>query len=218
MDADFWHRRWERSEIGFHQGEVNAYLQRYWSVLDLQPGAEVLVPLCGKSLDLLWLAGQGFQVVGVELSQVAIEDFFKEQKLSVSARAVDGFKHYSAGNVQIYCGDFFALEAQHVQQCRGFYDRAALIALPPPMRERYVQHLSMILPQGCKGLLVSLDYPQEEMPGPPFAVSSQEADELFAAQWELKRLLQKDVLGENWRFLKRGLTRLEESVYSLCRR
>lgn len=218
MHAEFWHRRWERSEIGFHQGEVNAYLQQHWLELSLPTESEVLVPLCGKSLDMAWLAGQGHQVVGVELSQVAVKDFFRENELQPEVSQAGSFTCYQAGNVRIYCGDFFALTDVQVAQCKGLYDRAALIALPPPMRERYVAHLNQIMPGGCRALLVSLDYPQEEMSGPPFAVSDEEVERSFADEWELERLLELDVLGDNWRFLQRGLTRLEERVYRLIKR
>jgi thiopurine S-methyltransferase len=218
MHAEFWHRRWERSEIGFHEGEVNAYLQQHWQALSLPEGAQVLVPLCGKSLDLAWLAGQGYQVLGVELSRKAVEDFFSENQLTPHVSQSGEFTCYQAGNLQIYCGDFFALSSEQVAQCQGLYDRAALIALPAPMRERYVAHLSQIVPNGCQALLVSLDYDQEQMSGPPFAVADAEVEQLYGTGWQLERLQQLDVLGGNWRFLQRGLTRLEESVYRLRKR
>ena len=217
MHAEFWQARWSRSEIGFHLSEVNPYLQRYWPALGLLEGARVLVPLCGKSLDLAWLAGQGYQVTGVELAQRAVEDFFAEHELQPVISEVGAFRHYQAGNVEIYCGDFFALTAQQLAGCAALYDRAALIALPEPMRERYVAHLTQILPAGCQGLLVTLDYDQAHMEGPPFAVADDEVQRLFAANWQLQSLASADVLGENWRFLKRGLERLDERVYRLSR-
>lgn len=218
MHAEFWQARWARSEIGFHLPEVNPYLQRYWPALGLPEGARVLVPLCGKSLDLAWLAGQGYQVVGVELAQRAVEDFFAEHGLQPLVSDVGVFRHYQAGNLEIYCGDFFALSAQQLAGCAALYDRAALIALPAEMRARYVAHLSQVLPSGCQGLLVTLDYDQEQMPGPPFAVADEEVRQLLAECWQVQMLECIDVLGENWKFLKRGLERLDERVYRLDKR
>lgn len=215
MHEEFWQARWARSEIGFHLPEVNPYLQRYWPTLGLAEGARVLVPLCGKSLDLAWLAGQGYQVLGVELTQRAVEDFFAEHQLQPQVSEVGAFRRYQAGNLEIYCGDFFALTAQQLGGCVGLYDRAALIALPAEMRARYVAHLTQILPSACQGLLVTLDYDQEQMAGPPFAVSDEEVQRLLAGHWQLQQLECIDVLGENWRFLKRGLERLDERVYRL---
>jgi thiopurine S-methyltransferase len=217
MHAEFWQTRWARSEIGFHLPEVNPYLQQYWPALGLPEGARVLVPLCGKSLDLAWLAGRGYQVVGVELAQRAVEDFFSEHGLEPQISEVGSFKLYRAGVVEIYCGDFFALTEQHLVGCSALYDRAALIALPGPMRERYAAHLAQVLPVGCLGLLVTLDYDQEQMDGPPFAVSEGEVQRLLAELWQIEPLACSDVLGENWRFLKRGLNRLDERVYRLTR-
>jgi len=218
MHAEFWQARWARSEIGFHLPEVNPYLQRYWPALGLPEGARVLVPLCGKSLDLAWLAGQGYQVVGVELAQRAVEDFFAEHGLKPLVSDVGVFRHYQAGNLEIYCGDFFALSAQQLDGCTALYDRAALIALPADMRARYVAHLSQLLPNGCRGVLVSLDYDQAQMDGPPFAVADDEVQRLFTPDWQLQELACGDVLGDNWKFLKRGLERLDERVYRLDKR
>ena len=215
MHAGFWQARWSRSEIGFHLAEVNPYLQRYWPDLGLATGARVLVPLCGKSLDLAWLAGQGFRVTGVELAQRAVEDFFTEHGLEPVVSEEGPFRLYRAGSVEIYCGDFFALTEQQLSDCTALYDRAALIALPPPMRERYVTHLTQVLPAGCQGLLVTLDYDQAQMDGPPFAVTDDEVQRLFAQRWQVSNLVCADVLGENWKFLQRGLERLDERVYRL---
>jgi thiopurine S-methyltransferase len=216
MDQDFWQQRWARNEIGFHLSEVNPYLQQFWSVLNVPAGAQVLVPLCGKSLDMLWLAEQGYRVLGVELAEAAVQAFFSEQGLVAEINQVGEFRRYRSGAIEVLCGDFFSLTAADLLECRALYDRAALIALPAPLRERYAAHLAAILPPGCAGLLVVLDYPQEQMPGPPFAVGEAELQRLLAApQWALQVLEARDVLGENWRFLQRGLSQLSERVYRL---
>lgn len=217
MHAEFWQARWARNEIGFHANEVNPYLQRYWPGLGLPSGARVLVPLCGKSLDLAWLAAQGCRVVGVELAQKAVEDFFGAHELQAQISQEGAFKVYRAGSVEIYCGDFFALTAQQLGDCQALYDRAALIALPAEMRARYVAHLRELLAPGCQGLLVTLDYPQAEMQGPPFAVAEREVQSLFESGWQMMLMEARDVLGENMRFQQRGLTRLDERAYRLIR-
>lgn len=218
MDEAFWQARWARDQIGFHLDRVNPYLQRHCSALELQSDARVLVPLCGKSLDLVWLAGQGYRVLGVELAQKAVEDFFAEHGLNAEISQEGAFKVYRAGAVELWCGDFFALSAEQLGDCRALYDRAALIALPPEMRKGYVAHLQAILPAGCRGLLITLDYPQSQMDGPPFAVTDAEVHELFGAGWQLHALEMRDVLGDNWKFLQRGLERLDEVVYRLVKR
>lgn len=218
MEHDFWQERWALGQIGFHLQEVNPYLQRHWPGLQLQTASRVLVPLCGKSLDLLWLMAQGHAVLGVKLAEKAVEDFFSEQGMVAELEVRGAFRIHRAGDLELWCGDFFALTAADVADCQALYDRAALIALPCELRERYVQHLAQILSPGCRGLLVTLDYPQEQMDGPPFAVAADEVRRLLEPDWQVQALETADVLGENWRFLKRGLTRLDEAVYRLRKR
>lgn len=215
MQPEFWHKKWESNQIGFHQPEVNPYLQRHWPDLAIPAQARVLVPLCGKSLDLLWLAGCGHQVLGVELSEKAVEDFFLEQQLQPQVIEQGDFKVYRAGAIELWCGDFFSLTAADVAGCTALYDRAALIALPAPMRERYAAHLLSILPTGLRGLLITLDYDQAQMPGPPFAVTDAEVQQLLGGDWAVQALEEQDVLSESGKFLQAGVTRLEERVYRL---
>jgi thiopurine S-methyltransferase len=218
MQPEFWHKRWASNQIGFHLPEVNPHLQRFWPALGLEEGARVLVPLCGKSLDLLWLAHKGHEVLGIELSEKAVEDFFAEHQFDPDISEQGPFKVYRAGSIELWCGDFFELTAGDVADCSGLYDRAALIALPPEMRAQYAAHLSRILPKGSLGLLITLDYDQAQMDGPPFAVLDDEVQRLFGDVWALKILEDQDVLGESWKFLEAGVTRLEERVYRVSSR
>lgn len=217
MQNDFWQERWARNEIGFHLPSVHPGLRRHWPQLELSQGAQVLVPLCGKSLDLLWLAEQGFSVLGVELSEKAVEAFFAEQRLDPQISHAGAFKVYRAGTLEIRCGDFFAISAEDVASCAGVYDRAALIALPAPMRQRYAAHLSSILPAGCQQLLITLDYDQAQMDGPPFAVSEAEVTALYGGAWNIAPLEAKEVLANNPRMRERGLQWLNECFYRLQR-
>ncbi|WP_414156960.1 thiopurine S-methyltransferase [Pseudomonas sp. BNK-15] len=211
MEPAFWHRKWADNQIGFHQAQANPYLQRYWPGLGLAAGSRVLVPLCGKSLDLAWLAGQGYRVRGIELSRRAVEDFFQEQGLQAQVRQQGAFEVWCSGEVELWCGDFFALRAEDVADCMGLYDRAALIALPPAMRERYMGLLSRMLPGGS-GLLVTLDYEQKLLEGPPFSVADEEVRRGFAG-WQVEEVEAQDVIGESPKFLQAGVKRLVERVY-----
>jgi thiopurine S-methyltransferase len=218
MEPKFWQERWARNQIGFHLPEVNPYLQRHWPQLALAQGAQVLVPLCGKSLDLMWLASHGLRVLGVELSEQAVKAFFSEQNLvpRITRRGV--FSVYQTDLIEVWCGDFFALDAEAVADCAALYDRAALIALPPLMRAQYAEHLHQLLRPGCQGLLITLDYDQTQKAGPPFAVTDDEVKVLFGSQWTLRVLEEQDILGESWKFVQDGVTQLDERVYQLTMR
>jgi len=146
MKKDFWLERWEREEIGFHQNVINPYLCEYWQELHLACDSMVFVPLCGKSRDMLWLRKQGHQVMGVELSNIAVQAFFKENGYTPHHVARGKFEHCEADGIRILCGDFFDLSKDDLAKVSAVYDRASLIALPPEMRERYVRHLAGILP------------------------------------------------------------------------
>ncbi|PRA27225.1 thiopurine S-methyltransferase [Pseudomonas poae] len=216
MEPEFWQDRWARNQIGFHLPDVNPYLQRHWPQLGMAEGAKVLVPLCGKSLDLMWLASQGHRVMGVELSEQAVESFFSEQNLTPRISQQGVFKVYQADSIEIWCGDFFALDAQTLADCTALYDRAALIALPPLMRAQYTEHLNTLLRSGCQGLLITLDYDQTQKAGPPFAVADAEVRVLMGEYWSLALLETQDILGDSWKFVQDGVTRLEERVYQLA--
>ncbi|MBU1191166.1 MAG: thiopurine S-methyltransferase [Gammaproteobacteria bacterium] len=218
MDHDFWHARWKANEIGFHQAEVNAYLQTYWPRLNIPAGGTVFVPLCGKSRDMLWLASQGFKVIGVEISALAVEAFFTENGLQPQRQELAGYSRYSAGEIVILMGDYFSLQPEQLGDIAGVYDRASLIALSPRMRAAYAQQMAKLIPTGVASFLVSLDYPQAEMDGPPFAISATGVEQLFAADFEIRPLASIDILAENPRFQARGLSHLQEQLYRLVRR
>ena len=216
MEPAFWQQRWADNQIGFHQAQVNPYLQKYWPTLGLTPGRRVLVPLCGKSLDLAWLAGQGYRVVGVELSRRAVEDFFREHGLEAQVQQRGAFEVWRSGDVELWCGDFFALRVEDIGDCAGLYDRAAVIALPSQMRAAYMQLLSRLLPTGCQGLVVTLDYDQSLLGGPPFSVGDEELRQGFAG-WQVDELEAVEVIEESPKFLEAGVSSLLERVYRVSR-
>ncbi|HHH36294.1 MAG TPA: thiopurine S-methyltransferase [Gammaproteobacteria bacterium] len=213
MDPEFWHRKWQAGEIGFHQARINPFLKKFWKQ-HLPPG-RVLVPLCGKSRDMAWLAEQGHEVLGVEIHGAAIRAFFEEQGLAHECIPRPSFTAWRGGGVEILEGDFFALTPGHVAGVCSVYDRAALIALPPEMRRRYCRHLLAILPRPVHMLLVTLEYPQEERAGPPFSVDRAEIESHYGAGLEIRLLADDDILAENPGFREQGVSRLHHKAYLL---
>lgn len=213
MDTDYWRERWARSETGFHQKEINPHLQRFWSALNLAPGSRVFVPLCGKSRDMLWLRGQGHEVVGVELSPLAAEAFFAESGLHPSVTKHGTFSIYQTEGFRLYCGDFFQMTSEDVARVSAVFDRAALIALPPSLRSAYAAHMQNILASGVKTLLVTFDYPQQEMQGPPFCVKEPEVRALYEKTGEVRLLYSADILDKEPRFRDKGITQLQEKIF-----
>jgi len=218
MQQDFWLARWAGDQIGFHQPEGNALLPRHWERLALASGSRVLVPLCGKTPDMAWLARQGHEVVGVELSEKAVHAFFEENGLAPDLRRQDGFTVMQAAGVQIWVGDFFAMPEAVLADCAGLYDRASLIALPPPMRQCFADRLNEAMPQDARGLLISVEYPEEEMDGPPFSVSKEEVARRFEPVWNVVELESNDAIASNHTLQDRGLSTLHESAYLLRKR
>jgi len=217
MQPDFWLQRWQNGQIGFHRSEVMPLLQKNWPELHLPTGSRVLVPLCGKTLDMHWLATQGHRVLGVELSRMAIEQFFAEADIVPQRHSSQYDEHYSAGPIEIICGDAFALDAELLADVAGVYDRAALIALPPHLRQHYRDTLYAQLPVGCQGVLITLEYPQDEKQGPPFSVEEAEVQRLFATPWHARLLERRDILDQQPDFRADGVTALSTAVYRLQR-
>jgi thiopurine S-methyltransferase len=214
VQRNFWIERWQNGEIGFHCSEVNPNLPRFWTSLNAPAPGQVLVPLCGKSLDMHWLSRQGYAVLGVELSETAVAAFFSEAKLRPERSRQGRFECWQAGNIRILCGDFFDLTAQDVDACNLIYDRAALIALPETMRVRYAAHIRHLFAYGVKAMMVVLEYPQNEMSGPPFCVAHEELVALFRDA-EIRMLHEQDVLAQEPKLRNRGITSLLERVYAV---
>jgi len=215
MDPQHWLERWENQQIGFHQDRINTHLESFWPQKGIPAGCRVFVPLCGKSLDMLWLRAQGHEVLGVELSRKAVADFFSENSLSATIEKNGRFEHWCCEGLTLLVGNFFDLQAADLAGCSALYDRASLIALPPSMRIDYARHMTAITPAHTVTLLISMEYPQTQMQGPPFSVEEEEVHTLYDASHQVQLLHTMDVLAENPRFRERGLTRLNEKVYRL---
>lgn len=160
-DNALWEQCWRDRNIEFHQKTVNQLLIRYWHSLNLAAGSRIFVPLCGKSLDLLWLAQQGCEVIGVELSPIAVRAFFRENGLMPMRRQVGRLTEWSSGPIRIFCGDIFALTAADLGPISAVYDRAALTALPEAVRVTYVAHLHALIPETCPIFLLTAEDPEE---------------------------------------------------------
>lgn len=156
-DNHLWLQCWREQRTDFHQIEVNPLLDRFWPSLALARGSRVFVPLCGKSLDMIWLAQQGHEVVGVELSPLAVEDFFRENGLSPVRRRQGQFTVWSCGRLSVLCGDYFALTAGDIGKFDTVYDRAALTALPENIRGQYVAQLMRLVQRSAKMFLLTIE-------------------------------------------------------------
>lgn len=217
MEPSFWLERWQKNEIGFHAEAVQPALIKHWPSLGVAEGARLLVPLCGKSLDMLWLAQQGLHVAGAELSAIAVRDFFAEHGIMPKVREHGGFEVSTADRIELWCGDFFALDPR-VMNLTAAYDRASLVALPPSMQQRYADKLAELMPRGGKVLLISLDYDPQEMQGPPHNISQARVRELLSAKFEVTLLEALKGPPRTDHLRNRGVTWLEEASYLLVRK
>ncbi len=200
-----WLQRWREGRIGWHEDDGNASLKKHWR----SNGRKVLVPLCGKSVDLLWIAAQGNRVVGVELSDIAVAAFFAEQQLDYTTR--DGELRIFAASqpdITIHCGDYFALTSL---QCNAHFDRGALSALPPAVRPAYAAHTRSLLSDDAEQLIITLNYDQDIADGPPFSITD---DELLSYWPNLECVAtHDDIDNAPPKFIAAGLTELIEKVW-----
>lgn len=220
MDAEFWHDKWAKQQIGFHLDTVNPWLISQWPRLHVQgslpsaPPARVLVPLCGKTLDIDYLLQQGLHVVGCELSELAVIQLFARLQLTPTVEAWSAGKRYRCANLWVFVGDFFALSQQDVGPIDWVYDRAALVALPKLMRENYAKHIQQLSPCASM-LLITLQYDQLQMSGPPFSVSDQEVAECYGQAYDIESVKQKDLIDQEPRFKQQGLTAFIQTLFVL---
>lgn len=218
MQPSFWHDKWDAQQIGFHLSAVNPLLVQYWPQLQLAADRQVFVPLCGKSLDMCFLAEQGHDVVACELNDLAVSQFYQENNLAYSVDKVGEHQRYQTEQITIYQGDIFTLNRLNMENVTAFYDRAALIAWPEAMRVNYAKQLASLIPVGSVGLLITLDYPQAELNGPPFAISDDWVMANMSDDFEIECLAANDALADNPSFVKKQVSSLTESVYKLTRR
>jgi thiopurine S-methyltransferase len=204
-----WLERWEEGRIGWHEPDGNANLKRHWP--DLPENSRVLVPLCGKSYDLIWLANHGLDVVGVELSRTAIASFFDDHELEYEVDSDGKLQRYraTAQRISIFCGDYFNFESPPFD---ALFDRGALVAMPLDERPRYVKHTEALLAQNAYRLIISIEYDQAAANGPPYAVMSDE----IKSYWDDVHLLSRhnDIDNCPPKFKAAGLTEVMEAAWS----
>lgn len=215
MDSAFWHSRWENNEIGFHSETFNAHLENFWSLLNVSKGSTVFVPLCGKTLDMLWLLKEGYHVIGVELSEIAVKDFFQENKLTYQTEDKGAFRYYTSGELTILHGNFFDVTDEEIGHCSACYDRASLIALPRDMRQRYVNKLKGFDKMASQQLLVTLEYDQTIKNGPPFSVTDEDVMALYAETNTVERVYETEVIEEMPGFKQAGVKSITERVFKI---
>ena len=194
MDPNFWHQRWEKNETGWHETRANPLLVQNFSQLGLRKRGRVFVPLCGKTLDISWLLAQGCRVAGVELSQLAVEQLFLQLGMQPEITRESDVDRWSADGLDIFVGDIFAVSRKALGTVEAVYDRAALVALPPVVRDRYPAHL-MRLTNKAPQLLICYEYDQAATEGPPFSVSAEEVHRHYAEAYELTLLASTPVPG-----------------------
>ena len=212
---NLWKSRWQEDRIGFHLPEVNPYLMRFSDQLLHQNPDRVFVTLCGKTLDLCWLTTKTKKVIGVELVSKAVQDFFAENNIAYLIQQAETLQKFSSKSIDIYLGDFFDLNPEQTSSFKAIYDRASIVAIEKLERRKYVDHLISFLDQAGRILLITLEYNQNQMEGPPYSVPAEEIERLFAPVGSLKLVGTYDILDD--RFRNKGLTRLLEHVFLIVK-
>ena len=194
MNPEFWQSRWQEGRIGFNQSAVNPLLIKYWPELQLPVGSRVFVPLCGKSIDMQWLAAQGYDVVGVELIESAVQAFFAEQNMVPTVHehtTIPTLKYYqgqlSGQTITLWVADIFALTSDDLGSIDAVYDKAALIALPSDMRVAYSEQIHK-MSGNAPQLLITLNYEQSKKNGPPFSISDEQIKQYYGEHYQISKL------------------------------
>ena len=194
MDASFWHERWAKNEIAFHGSAPNPLLLKHFPRLSLQGGTRVFVPLCGKTLDIGWLLSEGYRVVGAELSEAAIVQLFADLGVAPEVSSLASLKHYRGPDLDIFVGNVFEVSRDILGPVDAVYDRAALVALPEEMRQRYTAHL-MEITGTAPQLLLAFEYDQSQLEGPPFSIPDAFVERYYQDHYQLTKLDHVEVPG-----------------------
>ena len=210
-----WLEFWANNETNWHSDVVTQELEKYLGLLKLESGDTVFVPLCGKSLDMIYMLNRGFSVIGVEVSEIGIKQFFHENGLDFTISQVGEFNLYSAKNIEIYCGDFFSLTSKHLCGVKAVFDRKSLIALDRNLRQKYVKHLNDIISLGVRILLITLHYPKHQMSGPPFSVDKSEVESLFSMAFNYQELKSFQDIENGSKLARSGVDYIENAAYCL---
>jgi thiopurine S-methyltransferase len=201
MDPAFWQERWRENQLRWHRGEVEPQLERYIDRLAPEGAGSVLVPLCGKSADLGWLAARGHRVVGIDVVEDAAIQLFSEAGIDPAIERAGAATAYRGGGIELLVADIFAVRPEDVGPIEAIWDRAALVALPDAVRPGYAATLAQLAP-GSRLLIQTIEYDTKVMDGPPFSVTERELRDLFAGS-PIEQLERADVIdqaqGQRWR-------------------
>lgn len=214
MDKEFWSNAWNERQIGFHQSEINKNLRQFSSLFGQKSGDSILVPLCGKTLDMIYLQQLNFKIDGVEIVEQAIKEFFSENNLIPKISNEKNFTRYSHDDYSLYLGDFHQFENLN-KKYKFVYDRASMIALPPELRKNHAQSLKNLTLSGSKILLITLEYDQEKVPGPPFSVLKSEVEILFNDSFIIQELKSESTSNIGPKFKDAGINKVYQRVYLL---
>jgi thiopurine S-methyltransferase len=217
MKHDFWLERWQQDQLGWHLPSTNPLLEKHWPGLGITRGAAVFVPLCGKSLDMRYLEEIGHSVTGIELSEKAVQAYFEEAGETPEREELFYLTRYQGPRSTLYCGDFFDISAPDILGVRAVYDRGALVALPPGLREQYADHMLRVIPEHAHILLISLEYDQNAVPGPPHSVTEAEVEALFGSRCRIELLERTETSNLPPHFVKAGLERGAETVFNIIK-
>lgn len=180
MDASFWHDLWAKHDIGFHQAEYNPLMLAHFPAL--AEGARVFVPLCGKTRDIAWLLSQGYRVTGAELSETAVRELFADLGVAPEVTQDGPLRRYAADGLVVFVGDVFDLTADRLGPVDAVYDRAALVALPEVIRQRYVDHV-IAATGAAPQVVIVFTYDQAAMDGPPFSIDAMMMERYFGGTY-----------------------------------
>jgi thiopurine S-methyltransferase len=205
MEYGFWAERWGEGRIGFHREAANPALEKHGHLLKRGENTRVLVPLCGKTRDMTHLVNQGFDVVGVEFVEKAAQDFFDEQGLPYTVNREYEHPIYANPDVRIHVLDIFKITREEVGPVDAVYDRAAMIALPPESRKPYAEHIGSLMEPGAKMLLLTFEYDQSRLDGPPFSVPEDEVLQHYGDGFSVEKLFENNDLDVPPRFAELGL-------------
>jgi thiopurine S-methyltransferase len=194
MKESFWHERWAKNEIAFHEKNANHLMSAHFDKFNLPAGSRIFVPLCGKTRDIAWLLARGYAVVGAELSEVAIKALFTELGVEAHVSRINDFLHYHNEKIDIYVGNIFNLTESVLGTVNGIYDRAALVALPADLRRQYAAHLIDIT-DAAPQFLITFEYDQQLIDGPPFSVSSEALAQYYKSTYALTPIENLEVKG-----------------------
>lgn len=216
MEISYWKNRWQQNKTGWHRQEVYPQLPRFWSRLDLPKEARVLVPLCGKSHDIDWLAEQGFQLIGVDASGKALKHIMERFPESFLRTESHGYTVFRSDTMELWQGDFLNFPKAAINPIAAVYDKASIVALPPAMRKKYAGKLLELSGKHTQIFLQSFEYDQHEMNGPPFSVSEREIKNLLGASFDIMLLHKQSRFEEVEKFHRRGLSSyFMEKIYHL---